>query len=322
MYPLADVISTSDIVHILQHVHAGIAIVDRDGTLLSWNSVFNTSLKSQSDVKNLGDLFPTREREWLQIKIAGRVEEQWVGEFPLHGRMPLVLCECKLLPLSNEYMAFIVEHIETQNTLLELVDKLNRQVRLFQVESEHSKKIARNKQIELESVIAQANEVAQTDALTILLNRRAIIRELQDEVLRAERYGTMLSVSILDVDHFKVINDTYGHTIGDEVLRLVAEGLRDGIRSPDIVGRYGGEEFIIILPNSDANAASEQAARLCKQINESPLQAKGYAIQVTFSIGVAQLRHGKDTWDILLNRADTAMYEAKNRGRNCWVVAE
>ena len=134
----------------------------------------------------------------------------------------------------------------------EVVERLNRQVKLFQIESEVTKKIARNKQIEMEAVMVQAQEVAQIDALTFLLNRRMIVRELQDEVLRAERYNSLLSISVVDVDHFKAVNDTYGHSVGDEVLRQVAYQLQDHIRHPDIVGRYGGEEFLILLPNSDA----------------------------------------------------------------------
>lgn len=319
---LADMLSPGDLEKIFEQIHAGIALVDKNGLLLTWNSAFNLCKENKTGLYNLAHFFPLKDKEWLRLKITAGMEEHWVGEFPIQGEATAILCDCALLPLSENRVLFIAERIETESELLRVVEKLNRRVRLFQVESEHSKKLARNKQIELESVIAQANEVAQTDALTILLNRRAIIRELQQEVFRAERYGSMLSVSIVDVDHFKFINDTYGHTIGDEVLKQVAERLRDSIRTPDIVGRYGGEEFIIVLPNSDARAASEQASRLCKQMSEKVIRVKEHDIQVTLSIGVAQLRGGEDTWDILLNRADNAMYEAKKRGRACWVVAE
>jgi diguanylate cyclase (GGDEF)-like protein len=195
-------------------------------------------------------------------------------------------------------------------------------MKMFQVESESAKKIARNKQIEVEGIVTQANEVAQVDALTFLPNRRMIVRELQDEVLRAERYNTLLSISVADVDFFKRVNDTYGHIAGDEVLRQVAYQLRDHIRHPDLAGRYGGEEFLILLPNTASTEAAEQAARLCKYVRETNVSVNNHILNVTISIGVAQFRHGLDTWDTLLNRADNAMYEAKGNGRDRWVVAE
>jgi diguanylate cyclase (GGDEF)-like protein len=134
----------------------------------------------------------------------------------------------------------------------------------------------------------------------------------------------MLSISVVDVDHFKAVNDTYGHPVGDEVLRQIAGLLQDDIRHPDIVGRYGGEEFLILLPSSDANAASEQAARLCKRMREMiiPINHGGQTLNITISIGVAQFQQGVDTWDSLLNRADNAMYAAKNNGRDGWVIAK
>jgi diguanylate cyclase (GGDEF)-like protein len=127
---------------------------------------------------------------------------------------------------------------------------------------------------------------------------------------------------VVDIDNFKVVNDTYGHPVGDEVLRHVALQLRDSIRHPDVVGRYGGEEFIILLPNSDKHAAAEQATRLCREIRSKVMRSKEYDLRVTVSIGVAQFRIGEDSWHSLLKRADNAMFEAKNRGRDRWVVGD
>jgi len=148
-----------------------------------------------------------------------------------------------------------------------------------------------------------------------------IVRELQSEVLRVQRYNNPLSISVVDIDHFKNVNDTYGHQVGDEALRQVAYQLRDHIRHPDMAGRYGGEEFLILLPNSDSKAAAEQASRLCRQVRETDIQVDGNTLALTISIGIAQFRNGEDTWETLLNRADNAMYEAKTEGRDRWVVA-
>ena len=146
--------------------------------------------------------------------------------------------------------------------------------------------------------------------------------ELQEEVIRSDRYGTPLSISILDIDHFKKVNDTYGHTTGDEALRSVAAKLRDHIRHPDVIGRYGGEEFLIVLPNSEAKAAAEQASRLCREIRKTQIEANDHILSVTISVGIAQLRIRQENWEGVLHRADEALYQAKNAGRDQWSVAE
>jgi diguanylate cyclase (GGDEF)-like protein len=127
---------------------------------------------------------------------------------------------------------------------------------------------------------------------------------------------------MLDIDHFKKINDTYGHTIGDEVLRTLGSELREHIRYPDTIGRYGGEEFLIVLPHSTLKAASEQAERLCRYVRSLRIKAGEQEIAITVSIGVAQYKIQKEDWQALLNRADTALYRAKNSGRDQWAVAE
>lgn len=322
MEKLAEIITTQDVEKILETIHAMVAIVEKDGRLVSWNSAFASFKKRFPSTNNITDLFPDKDKLVLQRQFADGAQAAWVTELSTKEAGRTSLCDCMLFPAQNGRVIFIAEWIDSEPVLQESIERLSRQVRLFQVESEVSKKLAHNKQVELDAVVVQAKEVAQTDPLTYLYNRRAIVRELQDEVMRAERYGSLLSISIIDVDHFKAINDMYGHPVGDEVLRQMANHLREGIRSPDVIGRYGGEEFIIILPSSDAQAAAEQAARLCKQIGETILQVKEHSIRITLSIGVAQLRIGEDTWDSLLKRADNAMYEAKGQGRGRWVVAE
>ena len=304
MRKLAEVLSTEEFELIFDHLNAAVAVVEKDGSFFAWNSAFEPFKKIMRNAfpKNL-------------------TEMHWQEVFLLDEETP-TLCDCFLLNASNGRFILIAEPVTSDSASAYQIQKLHKQVKLFQVESEFSKKLAHNKHIELEGVIAQAKEVSQTDALTFIFNRRAIITELQHEVLRAERYNTMLSISIIDVDHFKSINDSFGHPIGDSILQQVAHRLRDGIRHPDVVGRYGGEEFLIILPNSDIHAASEQAARLGKIMREKPALVKEHVVQVTLSIGIAQLKIGKDTWETLLNRADNAMYDAKKKGRDCYVVSE
>ena len=322
MQNLAEILTLPDLDLFFEGIHAGIALVDRSGSLVAWNSAFEICKSRDPNAGSLAEFFLDKDRQMVRARLASGVRENWVASFPFTDASSTAFCHCLLIPVTNERAIFFVNLMELEDSVQGLVDTLTRRVRLFQIESDFTKKLAHDKQVELDAVVAQAREVAQTDPLTFLLNRRAIIREFQGEVMRAERYDSVLSVSILDVDHFKAINDTYGHTTGDTVLRHVAQRLREGVRHPDIVGRYGGEEFIIVLPNSDIIAAAEQAARLCKVMSETVIKVKEHAIQVTLSIGVAQLRNKEDSWDILLNRADNAMYEAKSRGRSCWVAAE
>ena len=197
-----------------------------------------------------------------------------------------------------------------------LIEELNKTKR----ELEDAKRIIKVKDIELKAILAQADEVSHTDALTYLPNRRQVINNLQKEVHRAERYKTPLSISMLDIDHFKKINDSYGHTVGDQVLYQLATLLREGVRESDMVGRYGGEEFLILLPNTKLSRAAELAARLCRLIRETDIDV-GEKTNLTISIGVAEYRHCEETWQKFLSRADMALYDAKNAGRDRWAIS-
>lgn len=302
MKNLADILKSRDLEKFFEQIGSAIAFIENDGTFAACNPAFEPYKKM------LGGVFPQK-----------LSERSWVEEFSFDEPDSSIFCKLDLISASDGCFILIVEPIADTHYGIE---KLSKKVKLFQLESEFSKKLARNKQVELEAVIAQAREVSFTDPLTFLLNRRAMLQEIQDEVSRAERYESLLSVSVVDVDHFKVVNDKYGHSVGDDVLKKVARLLRNNVRHPDIVGRYGGEEFLILLPSSDIKAAEEQAARLCKQMREKAIEVNEHKIQVTLSIGVAQLKIREEDWQAVLNRADTAMYEAKKNGRDGWVISE
>jgi len=199
--------------------------------------------------------------------------------------------------------------------------RLSDQLLKVQKELEAAQRTIRIKEVELKAVLAQAEEVSHVDELTCLPNRRQVVKTLQNEVIRAERYKTLLSISMIDIDHFKKINDSYGHTVGDQVLFQLANILQEGVRDPDTVGRYGGEEFLVVLPNTRLKEAAEQAARLCKRIRDAEINI-GENIHLTVSIGVAEYRHGHENWQKFLSRADLALYDAKNAGRDRWSVSE
>jgi len=160
-------------------------------------------------------------------------------------------------------------------------------------------------------------ELSVIDQLTGLYNRRYMMTQLQQWMKRALTGGNALSVVALDIDHFKKVNDTYGHGAGDRVLQAVAERLRDNVRPLDIVCRPGGEEFLVILPESSGDRAAAAGERLRRAIAAEPFDAgDGHMIDVTVSAGISVLDGSDDTPVDLLNRADIALYSAKRSGRN------
>ncbi|HTY04564.1 MAG TPA: sensor domain-containing diguanylate cyclase [Rhodocyclaceae bacterium] len=175
---------------------------------------------------------------------------------------------------------------------------------------------------ETEILQAELERQAHTDSLTGLLNRRHFLTLAEKELSRAERYGGPVAVLMMDIDHFKKINDTYGHQIGDEVLQRLAERCRLELRDIDAIGRMGGEEFAVLLPQTEADVALEVAERLRQVIAETavPLD-RGLPLHFTVSIGVAATRGAVPNIDTLLSQADDALYEAKDAGRNRIAVA-
>jgi len=167
--------------------------------------------------------------------------------------------------------------------------------------------------------------LAAVDSLTGVANRRALIAALDREVARASRQHTPMALMMVDIDHFKHVNDRYGHPAGDRVLCSVVNVLRQRVRAQDLVGRYGGEEFMVLLPDTGLVGAEQLAHELCKAVEESRCPADGVpgpGIAVTVSIGVfgGRLESG-DSWDMLIAAADRALYQAKNNGRNRVEVA-
>lgn len=177
---------------------------------------------------------------------------------------------------------------------------------------------------ELERALAAASESARRDSLTDTFNRRHIDRLLEGERERALRYGDGFSVVILDLDHFKAINDTHGHLIGDEVLRGFVQRVNRLVRGPDLlgerhaertVGRYGGEEFLLLLPNTDLTGARMCAERIRRAVERHPILTSKQDVGLTVSAGVAEYLPTESARS-LVDRADRALYDAKQAGRN------
>lgn len=172
--------------------------------------------------------------------------------------------------------------------------------------------ITDRKLLELELV-----RLAATDSLTGLPNRRYFLEAANAEVARASRFGSAASVMMIDLDHFKTVNDSYGHAAGDQALHVLTQVCKKLLRQIDVFARLGGEEFAILLPGTNATGAVSLAERLRLAVCATPVISNQYQFNVTASFGVAEVRVGEGDVVSCLGRADSALYAAKKAGRNC-----
>lgn len=172
----------------------------------------------------------------------------------------------------------------------------------------------------ISKMINQIRQLSQEDPLTKTFNRRHMNEIAEVEINKVRKNNTHLSVIILDIDHFKKVNDQYGHAAGDEALISCVEIIKKNIRSTDYIGRLGGEEFCVLLPNTNTEEAKILAERIRAEIESHTVTWEQYKIPITASFGITSFNSfHKNEWSNLLNKADIAMYQAKNNGRNCIV---
>ncbi|MCG8571653.1 MAG: diguanylate cyclase [Spirochaetes bacterium] len=173
--------------------------------------------------------------------------------------------------------------------------------------------------------IAQLNSAlkysSSHDPLTSIYNRGAILTFLENDIQRTKRIKNELSLIMFDIDYFKKINDTYGHLVGDEVLKSLAYLVKDSIREIDLFGRYGGEEFIIILPDTNITEGITLVERLMINVRNHAFKTSKEELKITVSLGLAEYNHS-ETIDQFIERVDNSLYEAKHAGRDCFKVNE
>ena len=191
------------------------------------------------------------------------------------------------------------------NELADKLDSTHHYLQLFESDSR-----------ELTDELTRVRLLSLTDELTSLPNRRAFLRRMEDEVARVQRYGFPLSFILMDLDHFKAVNDELGHAAGDEVLRVYSKNILSIFRHHDMVARYGGEEFAVLLPNTDSDGAVRALNKVRRRANETRWQVNGTVSKVpTFSAGVSLYKPGESA-SAFIERADKALYRAKHLGRN------
>ncbi|MBN4073689.1 GGDEF domain-containing protein [bacterium AH-315-E07] len=206
-----------------------------------------------------------------------------------------------------------------KEAILSAVEKLtdgNRNLANKFDDTQNYLKILESDSQQLGDELARVHLLSMTDELTDLPNRRAFMRRLEDEIGRVQRYGYSLTLALIDLDNFKIINDNYGHAGGDEVLRVFCQKVLAAFRHHDMVARYGGEEFAVILPNTDHEGAIHALMKVRHAAADTTIKFNEHEFPLnTFSAGVTMYRPG-ETPSSLIERADTALYRAKGLGRN------
>ncbi|MDL2355105.1 MAG: diguanylate cyclase [Pseudomonadota bacterium] len=301
----------------------GIVVIDRRFNVVLWNRFMelNSNVRAENVLgKNLFDAFPELNRNWLEKKIRSCMilkaasfssweQRPYLFRFNASavaaGEAEFMYQDASIFPVHDHKG-------EVQGVCIAVHDA----TRLVEVTGM------------LERTMDQALDLEESnrrDGLTGVFNRKFFDEQITQEIVNARRYNWPLTLAMIDVDHFKSINDTYGHSSGDEVLRRLAERLKSMVRSSDTLFRYGGEEFALILPHIALENASFLLNRLRKAIETMVVELEP-AIQVsmTVSIGVAQLEDGLAPGQ-LVSRADEALYSSKRAGRNrvtCYVEAD
>lgn len=300
--------SLSDLV--VERVGFGIFVLDRDMNVLMWNRFMQDHSGRAADEvigRSLFDSFPDLPRAWLTRKVESVFQ---LGSFafssweqrpylfrfdhdrPITGGVDYMQQDCTFMPLmrDREVIAVCVTISDVTNVSV--------------------------MQREREEAVAQLREVADRDGLTGIANRRYFESRLADEFARWQRYGGEFSVLLFDLDHFKKINDQFGHVAGDTVLRVMAQRVADVVRQQDLFGRFGGEEFALLLPCTPLGDALLVAEKIRCTIGDEPVEVQGVVVTVTASVGAAAARPGTPGYESIVSEADAALYRAKRQGRN------
>jgi diguanylate cyclase len=300
---------------VLHNIDVGLVVLDLDMRIKLWNGFMqNHSARASADVLDrcIFDLFPELPEAWFRRKLQAVTvlhnaafttweQRPYLFRFKNYrvvtGSADFMYQNCTILPLTDA--SGTVNHI-----CLIVYDVTE---------------VATNR-LQLQQANAQLHQISRTDGLTGLLNRKTWEQSLRLEFRRFQRYHHVCSLIMLDIDHFKDINDTYGHTAGDEVIRRTAAMLKEGLRDSDVAGRYGGEEFVVILMDTDAAGAKVVAERLRTRIEASSVPYEQHIINYTISLGIAELTPQINDPTMWIDTADRGLYNAKRAGRNQAII--
>ena len=299
------------LIEVLQTIDVGMLVVDLEFKVIAWNGFMeNHSGIAPQDAlgRYLFDVFPDIPQDWFEhksrtvIQLKNRAFTTWeqrpyVFKFknnrPITGTSEYMYQNCTFIPVTNTAG-------DVENLCVIVYDVTD---------------VAVSKQ-ELQKANVQLKELSRLDRLTELFNRGYWEEQLSQEFMRQQRSGNVTSLVMFDIDHFKKVNDEHGHPAGDEVIRMVARVVRETIRASDIPGRYGGEEFAVILPDTQPEDAVQLAERLREHVEAQVVKTQSEDIQVTISLGVSGWNSGFSEYSEWIDSADQALYRSKQGGRN------
>lgn len=315
---------------VIDSIDTGMIVLDRDETVLDINASATKFIKIQTgqifDIRTLLDLSEGNLKEtFMKEYDAGKTKTLQTEIKQREGQIRHV--SINVSPVTDDKSKFL-GRIITFNDITEIHSLLDN------IRDKNLILLEQNKELlmvqeELHKANQKLRQMAITDDLTNCYNRRYILGHMTDEIAVAFRYKIPFSIMILDIDEFKLINDTYGHLAGDDILRGVVIAVKKNLRRSDIVSRFGGEEFIIYAPHTDRPGALSLAEKIRVTVENHSTRISQYYINVTISIGLISF----DDWSVeacplektlenLLTRADEALYKAKAKGRNCVVIAD
>ncbi|MCG8613616.1 MAG: diguanylate cyclase [Pseudomonadales bacterium] len=295
----------------LQTIDVGLVVLDKAYNIQVWNSFMENHsglVPTQVKDKNLFTLFPSIDEDWFKRK-AETVFLLKNRSFIAWEQKPYLMRFKNYRPITG------TEAFMYQNVTISPLASADGQVGHICIIIYDVTDIASNRKA-LESANAELARLSRTDRLTQLFNRGFWEECLVKEFNRFQRYQHTCSLIMFDIDHFKRVNDTYGHQAGDEVIKTVSEVLRSCLRKTDIAGRYGGEEFGVILVDTDTEGAQIFAERLRAAIEALTVRYETTTIRFTISLGVSALELGIPNYKAWLERADQALYKSKHLGRN------
>lgn len=293
---------------IVQSIDVGIVVLDLECQVQVWNSFMEnrSGVQSKDAIdRSFFELFPEVDQEWFSRKL-GRVVALGTPAFTIWKQRPYLVRFKNYQPITGqgEFMF--------QNTTLLPLRSSNSEIHHVCLVIYDVTDVAINSQA-LQGANAQLQHLSRTDHLTQLYNRGHWEQSVE---LAYQRQSHGMSLVMLDIDHFKSINDRYGHPAGDAVIRQVSTLIRQHVRAGDVAGRYGGEEFALLLPHTDHDGACKLAERLRQAVEHQEVIYQGQSIRFTISLGVASLDRPTQDHRCLIGWADQALYASKHAGRN------
>lgn len=296
---------------IVQSIDVGVVVLDREYRIDVWNTFMENRsgrLPEEARKQSFFELFPEVDEAWFRRKVES-VATLGTPSFTIWEQRPYLLRFKNYQPITG------LEDFMYQNTTLMPLKGLSGRIEQICLIIYDVTDVATNRR-QLQAANKELQRLSSTDRLTGLFNRGHWEEMLRQEYARHRRYERNAALVMFDIDHFKAINDTFGHQAGDAVIQQTADLIQQSARDADIAGRYGGEEFVVLLPDTDSEGALIFAERLRQSIEAHDVVHEGEHIRFTISLGIADLSQPTSGYAQLIERADQALYASKSAGRN------